>query len=127
MSLPTASINMHTLTELGLNKMNIIFTFILTNNTLLNSMSTTNLNELSSKQLISNSMNEAIVFIEKNIQACIEVATNEKHKILNQKYKFKKLPTVESVMKAIEDRQQNMIQRIQYHIEQTMKIVFPEK
>ena len=69
-------------------------------------------------------MNETVLLIEKNIQIYNEIATVEKTKILNQKNKFKKLPTVESVMNVIENRQQNMIQQAQHHIEQTMKIIF---
>ncbi|CAM2725615.1 unnamed protein product [Rotaria socialis] len=118
---------MNTFMELGLVKMNEIFTFILTNKVLFDSMSTIIVNEIPLKQLVFESMNEAVIIVEKNIQAYIEIATAEKTKILSQQNKFNKLPTVETVMNAIENRQRNMVQRAQYHMEQKMKILFLDK
>ncbi|CAM4978506.1 unnamed protein product [Rotaria socialis] len=127
MSLPVASVTMDNFMELGLVKMNETFTFILTNKVLFNSMSTIIVNEIPLKQLVFESMNEAVIIVEKNIQAYIEIATAEKTKILSQQNKFNKLPTVETVMNAIENRQRNMVQRAQYHMEQKMKILFLDK
>ncbi|CAF3387411.1 unnamed protein product [Rotaria socialis] len=108
-------------------KMNEIFTFILTNKVLFDSMSTIIVNEIPLKQLVFESMNEAVIIVEKNIQAYIEIATAEKTKILSQQNKFNKLPTVETVMNAIENRQRNMVQRAQYCMEQKIKILFLDK
>ncbi|CAM4978805.1 unnamed protein product [Rotaria socialis] len=127
MSLPVASVTMDNFMELGLVKMNETFTFILTNKVLFNSMSTIIVNEIPLKQLVFESMNEAVIIVEKNIQAYIEIATAEKTKILSQQNKFNKLPTVETVMNAIENRQRNMVQRAQYCMEQKIKILFLDK
>ncbi|CAF3354525.1 unnamed protein product [Rotaria socialis] len=78
MSLPVASVTMDTFMELGLVKMNETFTFVLTNKLLFNSMSTTIVNEIPLKQLVFESMDEAVISIEKNIQVYIEIATAEK-------------------------------------------------
>ncbi|CAF4664958.1 unnamed protein product, partial [Rotaria socialis] len=53
------------------------------------------------------------------------------HEFVNAFYELnprqtEKLPTVENVLEAIENRQQNMIECIRYHTEQTIKIIFPE-
>ncbi|CAF1374052.1 unnamed protein product [Rotaria magnacalcarata] len=90
-------------------------------------MPTIIVNEIPLKQLVFEVTNEAVIIVEKNIQAYIETATAEKRKILSQQNKFNKLPPVASVMNAIENRQQNMVQRAQYHMEQKMKIIFLEK
>ncbi|CAF4723514.1 unnamed protein product [Rotaria socialis] len=127
MSLPVVSMTMDTFMELGLVKMNEIFTFILTNKVLFNSMSTIIVNEIPLKQLVFEAMNEAVIIVEKNIQAYIEIATAKKTKILSQKNKFNKLSTVETVMNAIENRQRNLVQRAQYIMEQKIKILFLDK
>ncbi|CAF4971416.1 unnamed protein product [Rotaria socialis] len=90
-------------------------------------MSTIIVNEIPLKQLVFEAMNEAVIIVEKNIQAYIEIATAKKTKILSQKNKFNKLPTVETVMNAIENRQRNMVQRAQYIMEQKIKILFLDK
>ncbi|CAF3189383.1 unnamed protein product [Rotaria socialis] len=126
MSLPTISMTLHTMMKLGLTKINELFTLILTNKVLFNTLSTTHIDTMLLKELVSESMNETILLIEKNIQIYNEAANVEKTKILNQKHKFKKLPTVENVLEAIGNRQQNMIECIRYHTEQTIKIIFPE-
>jgi hypothetical protein len=51
-------------------------------------------------------------------------ANDEKQKILNNKEKFKKPPSVDTIIIVIESRQLNMIQRAQYNIEQQIKFLF---
>ncbi len=48
----------------------------------------------------------------------------KKKKILNNQEKFKKPPTVDTIITVIENRQLNMVQRAQYNIEQTLKTIF---
>jgi hypothetical protein len=49
---------------------------------------------------------------------------DEKRKILKNQDKFKKTPTVVSVITAIENRQLNMIQSAQYNLDQVLKSLF---
>lgn len=126
MSLPLASMVEYTLTDLGLIKINEILLVIFNNKVLSNSMSTTDANEISLKQFVFETMNEAANYIEKCIQTYAEIANVEKRKILNQETKFKTLPTVQSVLNVIENRQKNMILSAHYHTAQIMKIIFQE-
>ncbi|CAF3447433.1 unnamed protein product [Rotaria sp. Silwood2] len=125
-SLPAASRTMPHLMELGLTKVNEFFTLTLTNKVLLNVISTKNNEENPSKQMVCETIDEAVIIIEKTIKTFTQIAIDEKTKLIIQNAKFDRLPTVQNVIDAIDNRQQNMIQRAQYHMEQTIMIKFPE-
>ena len=61
---------------------------------------------------------------EQIAQSYIEQANNEKQKLLNNRHKFKKPPTVEEVIIAIENCQNNMVKRATYHTQPKMQILF---
>jgi hypothetical protein len=118
---------MKTLMDLGLTKMNQVFTIIVTNKVLSQASSTTDLNTITIKQWIRESMDETIHLMENIINIFEKVSTIKKRKILQKKDKLKKLPTVETVLNAIENRQQHMIEHAQYQLKQTIKIKFLEE
>jgi putative ribosome biogenesis GTPase RsgA len=51
----------------------------------------------------------------------LQKVIDEKQKILNNRDKFQKPPSVDTIITSIENRQNNMIQRMQYNIEQQLK------
>ncbi len=61
---------------------------------------------------------------EKIAQCYADKVNDAKKKILNNREKLKKPPTVDKIITAIENRQVNMVQRAQYNIEQTLNIIF---
>ncbi len=75
-------------------------------------------------QFIEYLAQQTISIAEKIAQHYIEKVNDEKKKILNNREKFKKPPTVDTIITAIENRQINMVQRAQCNIEQTLKSVF---
>lgn len=60
-------------------------------------------------------------------QEYLQKVIDEKQKILNNQGKFKKSPTVHTVITSIENRQLNMIHRAQYNTEQQLKILLPNR
>ena len=64
-----------------------------------------------------------IVKAETLIETYLRPVKEEKSKLNINRKKFQKPPAVEAVFQAIEDRQQNMVQRAQYHVEQTLNII----
>jgi putative ribosome biogenesis GTPase RsgA len=54
-------------------------------------------------------------------QQYLQKVIDEKQKILNNRDKFQKPPSVDTIITSIENRQNNMIQRMQYNIEQQLK------
>jgi hypothetical protein len=75
-------------------------------------------------QFIENLTQQTISTAEKIAQHYVEKVNNEKKKILNNREKFKKPPTIDNIIIGIENRQMNMVQRAQCNIEQTLKSVF---
>ncbi|CAF2761284.1 unnamed protein product [Rotaria sp. Silwood2] len=89
-------------------------------------MSTKNNEENPSKHMLCETMDEVVNTIEKTIQTYTQIAIDEKTKLITQKDKFERLPTVENVIDAIDHRKQNMIRRAQNHLQHTIMIRFPE-
>jgi hypothetical protein len=73
---------------------------------------------------INDTAHQAISNAETIAQGYLQKANDEKQKILSNRDKFKKLPSVDTVVMAIEDRQVNMVQRAQYNIQQQLKSFF---
>lgn len=67
----------------------------------------------------------AIVTAEAMLTKYQEKISLEKQKILKNQAKFKKQPTVDQVMIAIENREMNMIERSQYKTKQLLKCLQP--
>lgn len=63
---------------------------------------------------------------EKIAQRYLDQIHANQEKILKNAIKFKKPPTVNTVTVAIENRRLNMVQRTNYNIEQTLKILSSE-
>jgi hypothetical protein len=60
-------------------------------------------------------------FIQVIAQQHLQKVIDEKQKILHNRDKFEKPPSVDTIITSIENRQINMIQRTQYNIEQQLK------
>jgi hypothetical protein len=84
----------------------------------------TNNQKNSIDQFIEHIMKQTISTAEIIAERYVQKVTDEKKKILNNQEKFKKPPTVDTIITVIENRQLNMVQRAQYTIEQTLKTIF---
>ncbi|CAF1491610.1 unnamed protein product, partial [Rotaria sordida] len=72
---------------------------------------------------INNLAIRTISVAEEIAHTYFQKAINEKIKILNNGKKFKKLPTVDTIITAIENRRINMVHRAQYNIARILHIV----
>jgi len=73
---------------------------------------------------INDTAQQAISSAETIAQGYLQKANDEKQKILSNRDKFKNLPSVDTIVMAIENRQVNMVQRAQYNIQQQLKSFF---
>ncbi len=112
-----------TFRDLALTKINDIFTHLIFDKQL---SSTAILSTNSVDQFIEDITKQTIFAVETITEYYIQKVKDEKTKILNNREKFKKPPTVDTIITAIENRQMNMIQCAQYNIEQILKIVYGE-
>jgi glycine cleavage system regulatory protein len=64
---------------------------------------------------------QTISIAEATTQQYLQKAIDEKQKILNNRNKFKKPPSADTIITAIETRQKIMNQRMQYNTEQQLK------
>ncbi|CAF1394067.1 unnamed protein product [Adineta steineri] len=119
----SSSLTLCTFQDLALTKINNIFTHLIFDKQL---SSATNHQTNSIDQFIEDIIMKTISTAETIAENYAEKVNNEKQKVLNNQEKFKKPPTVDSVITAIENRQLNMIQRAQYNIEQILKTIFHE-
>jgi hypothetical protein len=67
---------------------------------------------------------ETLSKAEQIAQSYSQQVNYEKQKLLNNRHTFKKSPTVDEVIMAIENRQNNMVQRAKYNTEQKIQIIF---
>jgi len=114
---------LYTFRDLALTKINDIITHLIFDKQL---SSTTVLSTNSVDQFIEDITKQTISAVETITEHYIQKVKDEKTKILNNREKFKKPPTVDTIITAIENRQMNMTQRAQYNIEQILKIVYGE-
>ncbi|CAF1336678.1 unnamed protein product [Adineta steineri] len=119
----SSSLTLCTFQDLPLTKINDIFTHLVFDKQL---SSATNHQTNSIDQFIEDIIMKTISTAETIAENYVEKVNNEKQKLSNNQEKFKKPPTVDSVITAIENRQLNMIQRAQYNIEQILKTIFQE-
>jgi hypothetical protein len=61
---------------------------------------------------------------EEIVETYVQQVNNEKIKLFNNRDKFTKPPTVDTVVAAIENRRTNMIERAQYNTDHKLKIIF---
>ena len=113
--------------DLELTRMNELFTLILANKVLADATSTISLQQNPSKQYVSESFNETVYLFERGIQIYMQITNDERRQMLIKQNKSKKFISLRNIMDAIEHRQQNMIQRAEFHMEQMIKIIFQEK
>ena len=111
-----------TFRDLALTKINDILTHLIFDKQL----SSTNNQTNSIDQFIEDITKETISTAETIAEHYVQKVNDEKTKILNNQEKFKKPPTVDTIITAIENRQLNMVQRAQSNIEQTLKAIFRE-
>ncbi|CAF4137034.1 unnamed protein product [Adineta steineri] len=88
--------------------------------------SATNHQTNSIDQFIEDIIMKTIYTAETIAENYVQKVNNERQKVLNNQEKFKKPPTVDSVITAIENRQLNMVESAQYNIEQILKTIFQE-
>ncbi|CAF1427977.1 unnamed protein product [Adineta steineri] len=119
----SSSLTLCTFQDLALTKINDIFTHLIFDKQL---SSATNHQTNSIDQFIEDIIMKTISTAETIVENYVQKVNNEKQKVLNNQEKFKKPPTVDSVITAIENRQLNMIQRAQYNVEQILKTIFQE-
>jgi hypothetical protein len=79
---------------------------------------------ISIDKFINDITQQAISNAQTIAQGYLQKANDEKQKILRNRDKFKKPPSIDIVIAAIENRQMNMVQRAQYNIEQQLKSFF---
>ena len=73
------------------------------------------------EKIIESIAKQTISTAEAITQQYVQTVTDQKAKILHNHEKFKKPPTVDIILDAIENRQINMIQRVEYNITQQTK------
>ncbi|CAF1459883.1 unnamed protein product [Adineta steineri] len=119
----SSSLTLYTFQDLPLTKINDIFTHLIFDKQL-SSTATHQTNSID--QFIEDIIMKTISTAETIGENYVQKVNNEKQKLLNNQEKFKKPPTVDSVITAIENRQLNMIQRAQYNVKQILKTIFHE-
>jgi hypothetical protein len=114
--------------DLQLTNINDILTHLIFDKNLSStSFNLTNNETISIAKFIKDLAEEAISTAETITQGYQQKVNDEKQKILKNKKKFKKPPSVDSIIDTIENRQMNMIQRAQFNIEQQIKSLYPKK
>ncbi|CAF1588554.1 unnamed protein product, partial [Adineta steineri] len=104
----SSSLTLCTFQDLALTKINDIFIHLIFDKEL---PAATNHQANSIDQFIEDIVMKTISTAETIVENYVQKVNNEKQKVLNNQEKFKKPPTVDSVITAIENRQLNMIQR----------------
>ncbi|UJR12882.1 hypothetical protein I4U23_017056 [Adineta vaga] len=128
LSSKSSTLPLHTIQDLGLTKITPLFTHLtLHQHFFLISNADDSIDNYinSSHQFIENQIAETISTAQSYLKKHTEKVNDEKQKVLNNQEKFKIPPSVDTIMNAIENRQLNMIQRAQYNLQQTLKILFP--
>jgi hypothetical protein len=113
-----------TFQDLQLTKMNDIFTHLILNKQLSSTTNSVEQETTSNAKFVQDSIQQTISTAEEMAQSYQQKSNQEKQKILNNQEKFKKPPTVNSIITAIENRQINMVQRAQHNINQQLKSLF---
>jgi hypothetical protein len=113
-----------TFQDLQLTKMNDIFTHLILNKQLSSTTNSVEQETTSNAKFVQDSIQQTISTAEEMAQSYQQKSNQEKQKILNNQEKFKKPPTVNSIITAIENRQINMVQRAQHNINQQLKSIF---
>jgi DNA-binding transcriptional regulator YbjK len=113
-----------TFQDLQLTKMNDIFTNLILNKQLSSTTNSVEQETTSNAKFVQDSIQQTISTAEEMAQSYQQKSNQEKQKILNNQEKFKKPPTVNSIITAIENRQINMVQRAQHNINQQLKSIF---
>lgn len=111
--------------DLALTKLTEIVTNLIFNQWLLSTTCSTEHEATSTSKFIEDLAQRVISTAEAIAQLYLQKANDDKKKILCNGNKFKKPPTVNIVVTAIESRQVNIIQRAQFNIEQQLKSYFP--
>jgi hypothetical protein len=116
-----------TFQDLALTKINDIFTHLIFDKQFSSTtIHSTNNQTNSTDQFIEDITKHTICTAETIAEYYVQKVNNEKTKLLKNQEKFKKPPTVDTTITAIENRQLNMVQRAQYNIEQTFKAIFQD-
>ncbi|CAF3228197.1 unnamed protein product [Rotaria sp. Silwood2] len=111
-----------TFQDLALTNINSILTNLLFDQQWLLTTNIT-MNEMKSMDTFMNELIMRTISVAEEIaQTYQQKAINEKTKILNNGKKLPKLPTVDTIITAIENRQTNMVHRAQYNIQQILRI-----
>jgi hypothetical protein len=104
--------------------MNDIFTYLILNKQLSSTTNSAEHETTSNAKFVQDSIQQTISTAEEIAQSYQQKSNHEKQKIVNNQEKFKKPPTVNSIITAIENRQINMVQRAQHNINQQLKSLF---
>ncbi|CAF1394546.1 unnamed protein product [Rotaria sordida] len=109
--------------DLALTKINTILINLLFDKQCLSTIHVT-MNKMKSTHTFINDLAIRTISVAEEIaQTYLQKAIDEKTKILNNGKKFKKLPTVDTIITAIENRQTNMVHRAQYNIARILHII----
>ncbi|CAF4280786.1 unnamed protein product, partial [Adineta steineri] len=119
----SSSLTLCTFQDLALTKINNTCAHLIFDKEL---SSATNHQTNSIDQFIEDIIMKTIYTAETIAENYVQKVNNERQKVLNNQEKFKKPPTVDSVITAIENRQLNMVESAQYNIEQILKTIFQE-
>ncbi|CAF1372343.1 unnamed protein product [Rotaria sordida] len=112
-----------TFQDLALTKINSILINLLFDKQCLSTIHVT-MNKMKSIHTFINDLAIRTISVAEEIaQTYLQKAIDEKTKILNNGKKFKKLPTVDTIITAIENRQTNMVHRAQYNIARILHII----
>jgi hypothetical protein len=107
--------------DLALKNINDIITHLIFDKQLSSTPTSINDETCSTKTFIETITQQTISTAEAIAQQYQQKVNDQKQKILNNREKFKKPPSVDIIHDAIENRQTNIIQRAEYNVEQQVK------
>ena len=110
--------------DLELTKINNIIAHLLLDKQLIATVNVMNTETFIADKFIENIAQQTISAAEKITQHYMQTVIDEKKKIFNNEEKFKKPPSVLTIIDAIEYCQMNMVQRAKYNVEQHKKSFF---
>ncbi len=108
--------------DLALKNMNDVITHIIFDKQFSSTTATSVIDETcSTEKFIDTIAQQTISTAEAIAQQYVQTVNDQKQKILHNREKFKKPPSVDVILDAIENRQINMVQRVEYNIAQQTK------
>ena len=113
--------------DLALKHINDIITHLIYDKHLLSTSTCINDETGSIETFIETITQQTISTAEAIAEQYVQEANHRKQTILNNREKFKNPPTVDTIVDAIENRQINMIQRVQFYVEHQMKALSQQK